>query len=107
VLHVPHGMGCAILLPHVIKKNAPYIRHKSAKLCAALTGSCTHNNQEDTIAIIKYIDNMIKKLNIPIDFKDIGIDKKTALEIIKYSSSSSMSGNPYQMTEDDMLDILL
>lgn len=107
VLHIPHGMGCAILLPHVIKMNSPYIKQKSAALCTALVGSCENNHKKDTETIIKYIDNMIDSLNIPKNFKDIGINKETALEIINYSSSSSMSGNPYPMTEEDILNILL
>lgn len=107
VMHVPHGMSCAILLPHVIKKNAPYIRHKSAALCSALTGSCTNNHKNNTEAIIKYVDNMVEKLNIPKDFNSIGMDKETAMEVIKCRSSSSMTGNPYQMTDEDILNILL
>jgi len=107
VLGIPHGMACSILLPHVIKLNGPHIKEKSASLCIALTGSCTNNHQKDTNAIIDYIDNMIDKLNIPKNFKDIGITKETALEVIKYSSSSNMGGNPYPITQEDILGILV
>lgn len=107
VLCVPHGMACAILLPHVIRLNATYIEEKSASLCAALVGSCTQNHAKDTASIINYIDNMTDELNIPKNFDNISITKDIALEVIKYSSSSSMGGNPYPITDEDILNILL
>ena len=106
VLKVPHGMACAILLPHIIKLNAPYIKEKSASLCSALTGSCKNNDDNNITSIINYIDNLTSILDIPKNFKDMEITKDTAMEIIKCSSSSSMSGNPYLINDSDILNIL-
>jgi len=107
VSKIPHGLACAVLLPHIIRMNAPHVKAKSAALCKALTGSCTGIHDRDISAVIDYIDKLIHSLQIPTSFKDFNIDYETAKEIIKSVSSSSMSGNPHTMTDDEIFSILL
>jgi len=107
VSKIPHGLACAVLLPHIIRMNAPHVKEKSAALCKALTGSCTGTHDKDISAVIDYIDKLIYSLQIPNGFKGFNIDYEAANEIIKSVSSSSMSGNPYAMTDEEIFNILL
>jgi len=104
---VPHGLACAVLLSKVIKLNAPHIHEKASPLCKALTGNCSGNSDTDTKAIIEYIASLTKRLDIPDDFSQFCITQTKAQEIIKNVSSSSMSGNPYKMSEQEILSLII
>ena len=107
VTSIPHGLACAILLKKVIKLNAPHIPQKSAALCKALTGTCAYEHGKDTQAIIEYITSLSEKLNIPEDFSQFNITPEDKKEILKKVSSSSMSGNPYEMTKREIKSLII
>jgi len=95
---IPHGLICAILLPHIIKFNSDRDKNIYADIVNYYYKDSSNN-------IVKFIDEIFelnKILNIPYDFKEFKIDKNLAEEIIERSTGSSMSGNPISFNPEEL-----
>ncbi|MGL5440460.1 MAG: iron-containing alcohol dehydrogenase [Filifactoraceae bacterium] len=86
--HIPHGCANAIYLPYVIQYNAPNIKERYAKI-ARYIGLSGSNDVELTELLIAKIDELNKKLEIPQNLKDFGINEDEFLE--KLSTFSSLA----------------
>ena len=85
LFHLPHGMTCAILLPHVIEYNASesptkmgiypsYHNPQSASRYAAIAkhiGASSH----DTEGLIKSIHSVMLQLETPLTFQGAGVNE--------------------------------
>ena len=90
--HLPHGRINAILLPYVIKYNSSkptklvsfpkyeyFIADKKYAKIAKKVGLKANTVEEGVESLIKKIEELNKKLNIPQTFKEAGIDEKEFL----------------------------
>ncbi len=101
--HVAHGRANAILLPHVIKYNGvttptkftsfpkyeKFIAPEKYAEVAKALGLPASTTQEGVDSLIKAVKNLMKEVNIPMNFKDCGIDEKTymaAVEDLSYKA---------------------
>lgn len=96
LLHVPHGMACAILMEHVSRFNAETDADVYAELaeiikCRDFADECRKLNSS---------------LGIPSTFRDYGLSEKHFEFIIKNSRSGSMKANPRPMNDADIEKIL-
>jgi len=71
-----HGLLNAIILPYALKQNQQIIEEKMKYLSKILGFK-----DQGTDAMINYLMDLRKELNIPNTLKDIGIDEKRAVEI--------------------------
>lgn len=71
-----HGLANSILLPYGLKQNSSAIENKMIHLSKVL-----ELDNPGTDAIINYILDLRKHLNIPHSLKEIGIDDKYSVEI--------------------------
>jgi alcohol dehydrogenase class IV len=71
-----HGLLNAIILPYALKQNQEIIEDKMTYLSKILD-----LKDQGTDAMINYLMDLRKELNIPNTLKDIGIDEKRAVEI--------------------------
>lgn len=73
--HVPHGCANAIYLPYVIRFNAAAAADRYADIAhyAGLQGS---NAEELTESLIRCVNTLNQRLDIPSRLKDFGIDEK-------------------------------
>ncbi len=107
----PHGAVCASLLPHVILQNYQAILERNQnpetidrfnELFVLVTG----NQDADITACIDMIQKLSNDMKIP-TLKDLGISSSDIPNIIeKAIVSSSMKGNPIQLTIDELSNIL-
>ncbi|NDJ79147.1 MAG: iron-containing alcohol dehydrogenase, partial [Chloroflexi bacterium] len=111
MFHAPHGAVCAALLPHVMAINVDVLRRRDSEnpalarydeVARLLTGD-VHATAQDGVA---WISELCQMLNVPalsrFGFGEADFD---AL-IEKAGRSSSMKGNPIQLTVDEMREIL-
>jgi alcohol dehydrogenase class IV len=99
LLKIPHGITCAILLPHILKWNKP----ESEEEYSELAQSCNAKTSEEFIA--KTIA-LCSELGIPEGFKNNGLEEKHFDFILKNCRSNSMKTNPRQMEDNDVLNLL-
>lgn len=96
---VPHGLACAVLLPHVVGFNLKVRYEKFSQLAEKIGVEKTENLP----CIMK---KFLQQIGIPLDFRDYEITETDFSTIIAESRSSSMSKNPRQASDEDLREIL-
>ena len=104
--NIPHGLGCAIALPYVIKFNSPVIFYKMKRIARAL--GLNDNRINDPVQITSYIVDTIKNLNflfnIPLSLKSMAIDKEKIKELAdECFSKYPRPNNPREYSKDNII----
>lgn len=96
---VPHGLACAILLPHVIGFNLISRPQKFTQIAKKIGVEKIEN--------LPYaIKRFLEQIGLPLNFREYGITEAHFSSIIAESRSSSMSKNPRQVSDEDLRKIL-
>ena len=98
-LKLKHGYTCAVLLPHILKYNAPVCEAQLGCLAQAvdLTGAPR---------FVAAIEKLCAELQIPASFKQDGLDSSHYDFILANCRSNSMKGNPRDMPDEAVLALL-
>jgi alcohol dehydrogenase class IV len=109
--HAPHGLICACLLPFVVEMNVRILETRSPdspslgryeEAARIITGNAGAR-ADDAVA---WIRKLCLKLNVP-HLSALGIARKDFPVIIaKAMRASSMRGNPVDLTEDELMEVL-
>ena len=99
--HVPHGEACGIVLPHVMKINAPHCERKMAQVGEALTGKNFTSETAAINAAIDFIYGLNESINIKQDYRHLNIPHDQLPYLAQASQGSSMSCNPVNLTVTD------
>ncbi len=111
MFHAPHGAVCAALLPSVMLVNVEALsrRQNNSEKLSRYEDVARWVTGVENAAIeegIEWIASLCKNMNIP-RLSELGIKKTHFTTIIEKSkNSSSMKGNPIQLTEQEMEKIL-
>ena len=101
---VPHGLACAVCLPHVLEANAEQVR-KAIERLAAFPG--TEGPAGDPVEwLVQKVREILSGFGLPLDLRDYRIPAERMREIAEKSSGSSMSGNPRELSLMDREKIL-
>ncbi|SFI81925.1 Alcohol dehydrogenase, class IV [Planctomicrobium piriforme] len=107
ICNVPHGLACAAMLPITLRTNLPVIRGKLDDLqIGSVSALSAANGQDPAEAFIAYIEQLCKELQIPARLRDLGVQREQLSEIAAGSRGNSMSGNPLELTDGELLEIL-
>lgn len=98
--NVPHGEACGIMLPHIMKLNAPHALSRMARVGELLTGRRYATEQEAADAAVDFIFELCAHMGIKPDFKHLNIPKEEIPALAKASFGTSMSSNPVQLTQE-------
>lgn len=111
MFQAPHGMVCAALLPSVCETNIRALEERAAespalgKYCEVariVTGS---PNAKPTDGL-QWIKELCLQMSVP-GLADLGVSANHIPTIVEKSKrASSMKGNPIELTEDELADIL-
>jgi alcohol dehydrogenase len=96
---IPHGIICASFLLPVIETNMPVIKTKMENLLKL----CCYDSME---AFKNEILGILNKFGINGKIKQYGIKETDFEKIVRYSTGSSMSGNPLDLTNEEKKNIL-
>lgn len=91
LLHVPHGVACAILMVRVMRWNEPVCGDRYREL-AEICGVPDFTAAAEQLA---------QRVGIPADFKQYGLKKEHIPFIVKNCRSASMSTNPRPFTDEE------
>ena len=108
VAHVTHGIGNAVMLPHVMKVNLPGNPEKFAEI-GRLLGESTDGLGTDDAArtALDAVDKLIEYTGIPRRISDLGVTKDMFPKIIAETMAYRMLAiNPVELTENDIEKIL-
>lgn len=109
--NIPHGMVCGALLPHVISVNVQALLNREStnqalkrynEIAALLTG----NSNSSASHVVSWINELCRHLSLP-GLGEFGLTEKDfPIVIEKAGHSSSMKGNPIELTKEEMYEIL-
>ncbi len=109
--HAPHGAICAALLPHVLEVNRKALEARAPEDEALsrlkdIARMVTSEPSASTQAGISWIRNLVETLQIP-TLRTYGFEMNHSPELIeKAKVSSSMKGNPIELTDAELEEIL-
>ena len=111
MFHAPHGAICAALLPHVLEVNRKALVARSPEDEALsrlkrIGKLVTSDPSASTQGGISWIRNLVEALHIPA-LRTYGFARGDFPDVIeKAKVSSSMRGNPIELTEIELEEIL-
>ena len=102
---IPHGVACAMLLPTVMKFNAPAALPKYVDIAKALgVYKDGITQQEAADAACAEIDNLSRLVGIPTHLSELGITEKDIDALADQAIVDVCTpGNPREVTRDDMV----
>lgn len=107
----PHGVICARMLPYVVEANVRALQERApdspvlrrfAEIARILTGDPTAEIQDG----VKWIQDLCADLRVP-PLSEYGVDEKDFPAVVeKALKASSMKGNPIELTEQELTEVL-
>ncbi|HEV3345099.1 MAG TPA: iron-containing alcohol dehydrogenase [Pirellulales bacterium] len=99
---VTHGLACAVMLPVALRVNRPVCEKELAELAR---GSLAGNWPSDAAAadaFVQAIDELSAAVGVPKRLAELGIRRKQLPDLVASSRGNSMSGNPVQLSDDEL-----
>jgi alcohol dehydrogenase class IV len=93
---IPHGLLCAVFLPHVLEANAEVIRDRVLELAAG------RNGRTDPVRwLAEAVQRLLGVYGLPVDLHGFDVPADRVAEIVVRSAGSSMRGNPRDLGGDE------
>jgi len=102
---VPHGLACAVFLPHVLEANRQAIQGDLSELVGSSLGAQAAADPVGWLAsgALRFLG----AYGLPTDLRRFSIPREKAGELAEKSSGSSMRGNPRELSNEERRQILL
>ncbi len=104
--NVPHGLACAVLLPHVLELNQKVAEAKMAILAGTLLGRVYVNRAEGARRLIAEVKDLLNDLEIPKKLPGVRVKREELPQLVKASWGNSMRGNPVQPEDEQIAGLI-
>jgi alcohol dehydrogenase class IV len=104
---VAHGAACALMLPVALQVNREIRQEELARLCHVAFGrSAPATSSEAVEYLIEKIAELCDRVKTPRRLSQIGVRREQIPELVRSSRGSSMSGNPRELSDEELTLIL-
>jgi alcohol dehydrogenase class IV len=103
---VPHGLACAVMLPATLRANREAAANDLATLGRAVLHRPFAYDSAAADGFIGRIEDICRNVGIPSRLSDVGVGRDHLPELVRGSRGNSMSGNPRQIDDEELLSIL-
>jgi len=104
---VPHGAACALMLPVALRVNRQVRQAELARLAHLVLPPDSARSPEEAVAeFIKVIEKLCDHVRVPRRLSALGVTAEQIPAIVKSSRGSSMSGNPREISDDELAALL-
>ena len=104
---IPHGCGCAILLPRVMEFNLPAAAERYSRVAAALGSDVRGLTILDAARrAIERVRSLCAEIGIPPGLSRFGVREADLSSIAREARGSSLDGNPAAAGEAELIGIL-
>jgi len=103
---VPHGLACAVMLPVTLRANREAALADLAALGRAVLNRPFAYDSSAADAFIQRIDDICRNVGIPQRLSQVGVERQYLPELVRGSRGNSMSGNPREISDEELLSIL-
>jgi alcohol dehydrogenase len=73
IFHVPHGLSNSLVLPHVLRFNAPAAHEQYAELAEIIAPQATGSSEAKTQALIDALAKLAEDVGIETRLREVGI----------------------------------
>jgi alcohol dehydrogenase class IV len=105
-LRVPHGLACAVMLPTALRVNRETSQASLAELARLTLGGSWPNDATAAAAFIERIEQLADEVGVPKRLRDVGVERKQIAQLVAGSRGNSMNGNPRQLSDEELTNIL-
>jgi alcohol dehydrogenase class IV len=106
VCRVPHGVACALMLPAAIRTNMPCRMAEFAQLGRELFNGDSQKPELASEAFLHGIEQLCDRVGVPRRLSQVGVKREHIPALVQGSRGSSMSGNPRELSDDELAEIL-
>jgi alcohol dehydrogenase class IV len=103
---VPHGLACAVMLPVALRVNRHEREADIARLGSALCGRSFQSDSDAANAAIEKVEELLEAVRIPRRLGELGVRREQIPQLVESSRGSSMSGNPRELSDDELTRLL-
>jgi len=104
---VPHGLACALLLPVALRVNRHVRQAELAALSRLLFDQGQAASPEEAVEVlIRRIEGLSDQIGLPRRLSQVGVRREQIPELVVDSRGSSMSGNPRELSDEELTQIL-
>ena len=103
---VPHGVACAVMLPVALRVNREVCQQELSRLAHLLFGRGPSTPEEAVDVLIREIEALCERVGVPRRLSELGVRAGQIPALVKDSRGSSMSGNPRELTDQDITTFL-
>jgi alcohol dehydrogenase len=104
---VPHGLACAVMLPVALRVNRHARRTELANLARLLHPGYKPKSADEAVdRLIAEISALCNRVGVPRRLSQLGVRAEQIPAIVAGSRGSSMSGNPVELSDQELTQIL-
>jgi alcohol dehydrogenase class IV len=104
---VPHGLACAVMLPVALRVNREACEADLSQLARQVCDLPQNMpDKEAADLFIDKIDALCRRVHVPRRLADLNVQHDQIPELVKSSRGSSMSGNPRDLSDAELQQIL-
>lgn len=103
---VPHGLACAVMLPPTLRANRATCVADFAHLARAVLPHVPVSDAAAAEALIDGICSLSAEIGIPSSLSALGVQSNDIVDLVKSSHGNSRSGNPRDITDSELTDLL-
>lgn len=104
---VPHGVACAVMLPVALRVNREVREPELARLAHRLFDCGPSTPPEEAVdLLIREIEALCDEVGVPRRLSELGVRAEQIPALVKDSRGSSMSGNPRELTDQEVTELL-
>ncbi len=104
--HVTHGLACAVMLPAALRVNRPVREAELAQLARDTLGGAWPSDAAAADAFLERIDELSAAVGVPRRLSELGVRREQLADLVAASRGNSMSGNPRQLNEAELSELL-
>ena len=103
---VPHGVACALMLPAAIRVNMEVRQSDFGLLCAYLFPRPMKTPAGAAATFLKEIESLCDRVGVPRRLSQVGVTREHIPALVKSSRGASMSGNPCELSDAQLTEII-
>ncbi|MGE0852017.1 MAG: iron-containing alcohol dehydrogenase [Hyphomicrobiaceae bacterium] len=105
--HVAHGLSNSLVLPEVLRFNAPVAKPLYAELAGIIVPEARGNADDRTAALISYFATLAPDLGLPVRLRDVGIKQEHVGQLAEDAMKQTrlLVNNPREVTLQDASEI--
>ncbi len=103
---VAHGAACALMLPAAVRVNMDVCQAEFARLSHLLFSRNPKAPAEAAETFLREIEKLCEQVGVPRRLSQVGVTPEHIPAIVKSSRGASMSGNPRDLSDAELTEIL-